>query len=440
MEQQQNNFDNNNLGNEMSTESNKSSSTNNIRSLLDMDTKPSLLDAFVADDSQEQQKVVQPTLVRPTQRQHNDGASLKLPCDKWDHHPLGGIVPSTPPPQQKRNTERSSSIITTAAAVAANDGSNTTTTTALSTGSFEEPYEFYWSGDDASSEVVPLDTNRGKHQQNQQHKMNNNKNEQSSIEVPFTLSTATTTAASVSSVEEDDMDGWGMMDEYMTEMMGRAVISNEQQQQKIAPIGSEANNHYGSGSKKRPNSLKLSCTKPMPISSCGIGSIVNASTTAYEPISPGEILLNGSGVEERQLKDNSNNRGLAQSPAVSYLPYEFNVDRFIADLPMPPSMTSSSLLYNPNLALSKNNNSLCTPLASAPTMSYVVEQQQPITADSPLFTPIVPSIGCGVGSGKDPWKAYYYGNGNNVTAVSSAVHRLQQQQQLLNGSNPWAYP
>uniref|UniRef100_A0A914IBD5 MER3 helicase-like winged helix domain-containing protein n=1 Tax=Globodera rostochiensis TaxID=31243 RepID=A0A914IBD5_GLORO len=154
---------------EMSTEPNKSSSTNIIRSLFDMDTKPSLLDAFIADERSK----------------------------KW-----------------RRCEQRGSA-----------------------------------------------------------HKTNNNKNEQLSICA--------------------DRE--------------RGQQSLRKRQQEEAELGeTDAHQH------------------------CGIGSIVNASTTAYEPISPGEFSL------------------------------------FIADLPMPPSM--SSLLYNPNLALSKNSNSLCTPLASAPTM------------------------------------------------------------------------
>lgn len=123
----------------------------------------------------------------------------------------------------------------------------------------------------------------------------------------------------------------------------------------------------------------------------------------YEPISPGEIIFNGS----TSMNGDGGTAGRdGESPAVSYLPYQFNVDKFIADLPMPSfdaheRMLLHSLRSNPN-------NSLRTPLVATNTTFPV--NAEPSTAESPLFTPIV--------LGRDPW----------------AHHRRQAEE------NPWAYP
>ncbi|KAL3084963.1 hypothetical protein niasHS_010032 [Heterodera schachtii] len=361
--QPQNNFNDNNNNNGFLTESNKSL-TDNIRPLLDMETKLSLLDSLIMDGLN---KPKMGPLVRPTQCQqlmNNSVDSLKLPRNKWDHHQLGGIMPSPPPLLP----------------------------------SLQEPYEFYWSGDEAGSEVIPLSI--ANLQQNEQT-MTEAKNEKQSVVVPpFTLSTGTTTAASVSSIEEDDADEYGMLDEYM---------ANVEKQRKIAPIGSEAN-HLGNGSKKRPNTLKLSCPKPMSV--INNGNIPNGLSAAYEPISPGEILR-----DDQQNFGNNNNddRKKGSMADTGDVPYQFNVDKFISDILPQPTAQQQSLLYNSELS---SNNRFFTPLA-----------QQPLTADSPLFTPIVPSIGhYGV---KDPW---YYGKVNDI----SSAHPLQQP--LMDSTNPWAYP
>jgi hypothetical protein len=141
-----------------------------------------------------------------------------------------------------------------AAKAAGGADERTTTATALAVGSFEEPYEFYSSGDEASSETAPptaaivplaLAATLGAHQQNTNCNgsvMSNN-------------TAVTTAAASVSSVDEDDR----LLEELMMFESGQ-----QRQQPSIAPIGSEALAMMGKAgaeqkrtrAQKRPDSLR----------------------------------------------------------------------------------------------------------------------------------------------------------------------------------------
>jgi hypothetical protein len=119
---------------------------------------------------------------------------------------------------------------------------------------------------------------------------------------------------------------------------------------------------------KRPDSLRLA--KP------------NAIPSAYESISPGEI-----------IRKNNNNFESSQR--------DFDVDKFIADLPMP---------LDHERLLNSLRNPQRTPIGPILTMPHNNNNNEPITADSPLFTPILP--------GKNPWSSTY----------------------RPSHANPWAYP
>lgn len=249
----------------------------------------------------------------------------------------------------------------------------TTTTTALTVGSFEEPYEFYSSGDEASSETAPpnptimplaLAATIGAHQQNHNGSVNNNN-----------TTAVTTAAASVSSVDEDDR----LLEELMMFESGQ-----QRQQPSIAPIGSEALAMMGKAgaeqkrtrAQKRPDSLRLTCPKPI------------GTAAAYEPISPGEILHKTTAANG---KENSHYHLAAAAAAHN----NFDVDKFIANLPPMPVNHHESILH-------QMRNPLRTPMGGAPPLVT-----EPSTADSPLFTPIF--------LGKNPW-----------------AYRAPE--------NPWAYP
>jgi glycosidase len=112
-----------------------------------------------------------------------------------------------------------------------------------------------------------------------------------------------------------------------------------------------------------------------------------AISTAYESISPGEVIR-------------KNNFGNVSSQR------DFDVDKFIADLPMP---------LDHELLLNSLRNPQRTPIGPTLTMPQSYNNNnnnnnEPITADSPLFTPILP--------GKNPWSSAY----------------------RPSHANPWAYP
>ena len=106
---------------------------------------------------------------------------------------------------------------------------NNTTTTAITVGSFEEPYEFYWSGDEANSEAAPVKNG---------------------------ANTTTNTAASMSSIDDDGLE----------ELANIEGVQQQTRRPSIAPIGSEAHQQSvmkGSEEKrtakmqKRPESLRF---------------------------------------------------------------------------------------------------------------------------------------------------------------------------------------
>lgn len=182
-----------------------SKSTDNIRSLLDSKRCPS--SGRASPPQQQFSKLFTLSDEQAATKQNPIGANLKLPQSKWNS--FGNAA--TPQP---RNIERSTNITT----------SNTTTT--LSSGSFEEPYEFYWSGDEAGSEVqaAPPITNTHKCTDK-----SNNYHLSATIDKLNDLFTvSTTTAASVSSIDDDGLDDLG----------SEAVLS--ERKAPIAPIGSEA--------------------------------------------------------------------------------------------------------------------------------------------------------------------------------------------------------
>uniref|UniRef100_A0A915MHS1 WW domain-containing protein n=1 Tax=Meloidogyne javanica TaxID=6303 RepID=A0A915MHS1_MELJA len=192
--------------------------------------------------------------------------------------------------------------------------------------------------------------------------------------------------------------GNGLVDDPADELGIEANALLQQKRPSIAPIGSEAfaaqeakraslgcvvttmgtTKCNNTNVTKRPDSLRLA---PETISS------------AYESISPGEILR----------KNNNNNFGGESQPSQR----DFDVDKFIADsIPMPleperllnslrnPQRTPHGPLVMPHSFMNNNNNNT----------------NEPITADSPLFTPILP--------GKNPWSSTY----------------------RTSHANPWAYP
>jgi hypothetical protein len=244
------------------------------------------------------------------------------------------------------NEEKTSSVTTTTTGSGGNG---------LVVGSFEEPYEFYWSGDETSGGIG-----------------NNNNTSTGGI--------TTHTAASISSVDDDPIDELGIE--------ANAILL--QKRPSIAPIGSEAfaaqeakraslgcvvttfgttkcNNNTTNIVSKRPDSLRLAKPKAIP--------------SAYESISPGEIIRKNNNFESSQR--------------------DFDVDKFIADLPMP---------LDHERLLNSLRNPQRTPIGPTLTMPHNNNNNEPITADSPLFTPILP--------GKNPWSSTY----------------------RPSHANPWAYP
>lgn len=236
--------------------------------------------------------------------------------------------------------------------------------TSLTIGSFEEPYEFYWSGDEANSEA-PTIANKSSlstvaHQSD------------SDVIVEGIVNASSTTAASVSSVDDDGLEEM---------MFGADSFQHKRESTTIAPIGSEAM-RKGEEEKrqqlKRPESLKLACSRPV-------------LATDYEPMSPGEILENLTDNAET-ARDVGITGKQKQFNNMPLQPHNFDVDKFIADLP-PMPFDHERILYS-------LRNPLRTPMGPPPT--------EPLrTADSPLFTPIY--------LGKNPWG-------------------------YMPQENPWAYP
>ncbi|KAL7077578.1 hypothetical protein ACQ4LE_003323 [Meloidogyne hapla] len=244
-----------------------------------------------------------------------------------------------------------------------NEEKTTTTTTTtgsgsgLVVGSFEEPYEFYWSGDEASGGTGG----------------NNN----------TTTAITTHTAASISSVDDDPVDELGI----------EANALLQQKRPSIAPIGSEA---FAAQEAKRAS---LGCVvTTMGTTKCNNTNVTKrpdslrlapkSIPSAYESISPGEILRK------------NNNFGNESQPSQR----DFDVDKFIADLPMP---------LDHERLLNSLRNPQRTPIGQSIAMphSYMNNNNnEPTTADSPLFTPILP--------GKNPWSSTY----------------------RPSHANPWAYP